>query len=272
MEKQQVKSSLSPFLKWAGGKRWLVGQEPDIFPTQYDRYIEPFLGGGAVFFHLQPRKALLSDSNHELIDTYSAIRDDYKLVLRYLKDHQKHHSADYYYQMRASRPRSIFTRAARMLYLNRTCWNGLYRVNLKGDFNVPIGTKNNVLMNIDAFPMLSEQLKTTELVKGDFELTLSQSREGDFVFVDPPYTVKHNHNGFVKYNENLFAWEDQVRLKKLVDEATDRGSKVLVLNAAHPSIMELYSEYEQRELSRKNVLSGKPEYRGVYEELAIKNW
>lgn len=263
---------LVPFLKWAGGKRWLIDKEPQVFPQEFNTYFEPFLGSAAVYFFLRPQSAVLSDLNQELVDTYNALKSDWKLVRRYLMAHNNRHSKDYYYEVRAQRPRSLYSRAARMLYLNRTCWNGLYRVNLKGEFNVPIGTKKSAILDTDDFEITANQLNGAEIICRDFEEIIDSARLGDFVFVDPPYTVKHNFNGFIKYNETLFAWDDQVRLKKTVDRAVSRGVKVLVLNAAHASVEELYSEYEMRKISRKNVLSGKSEFRGSYEELLVKCW
>lgn len=265
----KVEPKLLPFLKWAGGKRWLTSSQNDIFPSDFNTYIEPFLGSAAIYFHLAPKKALLSDLNQELIETYTAIKHDWKLVKRYLTKHHNSHSKDYYYKVRAAKPTLSNSKAARMIYLNRTCWNGLYRVNLQGRFNVPIGTKTNALLDTDDFEQTSKLLKGAKLSCCDFEETINKAESGDFVFVDPPYTVKHNYNGFIKYNQTLFAWQDQERLKLAVDRAVHRGAKVLVLNAAHDSIRELYSEYSQQKLTRKNVLSGKSEYRGKYEELAV---
>ncbi|HBO2517902.1 TPA: Dam family site-specific DNA-(adenine-N6)-methyltransferase [Pseudomonas aeruginosa] len=263
---------LQPIIKWAGGKRWLVRKAGDLFPSEYGKYIEPFLGGAAVYFYLAPASALLSDVNSELINVYSSIKEDWNRVAELLKVHQRLHCSEHYYKVRASVPCSKFSQAARTLYLNRTCWNGLYRVNLKGEFNVPIGTKSNVIADIEYFPQVAELLKGAELKVGDFEESVNSALEGDFVFVDPPYTVKHNYNGFIKYNENLFKWEDQVRLRDSVVRAARRGAKVLVLNANHESIVSLYEGFEQIVLSRSNVLSGKSEFRGVYQELAIKCW
>lgn len=263
---------IQPIVKWAGGKRWLVKNQPEIFPKNFSRYIEPFLGGGAVFFHLQPQKALLSDLNSELIDVYQAVKSDWRFVVELLRTHQSSHSKEYYYQTRESIPGCIFLRAARTLYLNRTCWNGLYRVNLNGKFNVPIGTKTNVLYDESSFEGVSKALQSSKISCGDFEHNLKLARKGDFVFVDPPYTVKHNLNGFIKYNEDLFKWEDQVRLSKAVKKAVARGAEVLVLNANHESIRELYEEFNQISLLRSNVLASKSEFRGKYEELAIRCW
>ncbi|MCQ4270242.1 Dam family site-specific DNA-(adenine-N6)-methyltransferase [Pseudomonas kuykendallii] len=263
---------LQPIIKWAGGKRWLVRKGSELFPTEFENYIEPFLGGAAVYFHLKPERALLSDVNAELINVYVAVKQDWSKVVSLLREHQRMHSTEHYYKVRDQRPHTIYTMAARTLYLNRTCWNGLYRVNLKGNFNVPIGTKNNILLDIDSFADISNLFENTKFVVSDFEPIIDQAQAGDFVFVDPPYTVKHNYNGFIKYNENLFRWEDQVRLKDAVVRATARGAKVLVLNANHESIKSLYAGFEQVTLSRSNVLAGKSEFRGVYQELAIKCW
>jgi len=261
-----------PILKWAGGKRWLVRQSPEIFPEKFEKYVEPFLGGGAVFFHLMPKQALLSDLNRDLIEMYQAIKTDWESVLTNLVEHQKHHCKEYYYSQRAIVPENISERAARLLYLNRTCWNGLYRVNMKGGFNVPIGTKNTVILETDDFENLSTVLSRVDLQVSDFEKSIDSAQKDDFVFVDPPYTVKHNMNGFIQYNENLFKWEDQVRLASSVERAANRGAKVLVLNAHHDSIKALYQQFDMITLSRSNVLSGKSEFRGKFQELAIRCW
>lgn len=262
-------TNIQPFLKWAGGKRWLVKNHPDIFPVEYNRYIEPFLGSAAVFFHLKPKQALLSDTNSELINTYISIRDNYAQVEALLNQYQKRHSKEFYYQMRSKRCRTPVTRAAKFLYLNRTCWNGLYRVNLKGQFNVPVGTKTNVILDSDNFEALSKQLQGIELLNQDFEKSIDMAEEGDFIFADPPYTVKHNQNGFVKYNETLFSWEDQLRLKDSLYRAKQRGAIVLLTNADHDSIKSLYLNSESTPLVRNSVIAGTSSKRGKYSELVI---
>ena len=219
MDIQPDTQIIVPFLKWAGGKRWLTKYREALFDTEYERYIEPFLGSGAVFFDLCPERAILSDANGDLIETYHAIRDDWQRVYAYLQDYQQRHSKDHYYATREKTLRNPFTRAARFIYLNRTCWNGLYRVNKDGKFNVPIGTKSTVLLDSDNFSAIAEQLNKAEISTTDFEVTIEKCRQGDLLFVDPPYTVKHNHNGFIKYNETLFSWDDQVRLHHSLVEA-----------------------------------------------------
>jgi len=266
----QADNGLSPFIKWAGGKRWLTSSYSDVFPEFSGRYYEPFLGGGAVFFHLHPKVATVSDSNEWLISTYKAIRDGWKAVESHLYIHQENHCKEYYYRVRATRASDRFQRAAQFLYLNRTCWNGLFRVNLSGDFNVPIGTKNSILMN-DDFSAISKLLKGVDISNGDFEGYIDRAGENDFVFVDPPYTVKHNNNGFVKYNEKIFSWFDQERLRDSLLRAKRRGAIILATNADHASIHDLYScGFQVEQVVRSSVLAGSSLYRGETTELLIR--
>ncbi len=264
-----------PFLKWAGGKRWLITRPVSILPdkVEFNRYFEPFIGGGAVFFHMQPRDGCISDLNPDLINTYIMMRDQWAELTDILSNYHKQHCEEFYYKIRSSRPNTSLKKAARFIYLNRTCWNGLYRVNKKGEFNVPIGTKTKVLLEEDNFQEISLLLKGMDIEACDFQPTIDRADIGDFVFVDPPYTVKHNLNGFVKYNENIFSWADQVRLSKAITRAIDRGVYVLLLNADHNSIRSLYRGVgEKIILRRASVIAGNSEARGIYSELAIKCW
>ena len=259
-----------PFLKWAGGKRWLADACLDLFPKKFNTYIEPFLGGGAMFFRLLPRRAILADMNRELIETYTAIAHDHRAVSRKIKKYHEEHSFDKYYKVRAESPKKKIDVAARFIYLNRTCWNGLYRVNRKGQFNVPIGTKTNVVLDSDDWPTISEALAAAEIQVSDFEAVVDRASEGDLVFADPPYTVKHNNNGFVKYNENIFAWHDQVRLRDALLRAKMRGAHIFCTNADHQSIWELYQDdFAIRRVARSSVISGRSQYRGATSELLI---
>lgn len=267
-------SSLSdhskPFLKWAGGKRWLLARYRHLLPCDYQTYIEPFFGGGAIFFGLHPNQAILADSNVSLIACYKAIKSNWKTVWRYLKVYDKAHSDDFYYLARDQRHRSEFREAARFIYLNRTCFNGIYRENLKGKFNVPRGTKDTVVFLDDNFSQISSLLQKATLQAQDFSLTLSKAGKGDFAFVDPPYTVRHNMNGFVKYNQKIFSWEDQVRLKVDIHAAAQRGAKIFVTNANHASIRELYKGIGRfYVLCRKSVIAGSTDARGNSTELGI---
>lgn len=260
-----------PFLKWAGGKRWLISNHVEEIPTSFNRYIEPFLGSAAVFFHLRPQNALLSDLNSGLISTYLAVRDAPLKVREALVRHNRQHSVEYYYSVRESSPLKAHTKAAKFIYLNRTCWNGLYRVNMKGQFNVPKGTKESVLLNTDDFPKLSKILQNIDIRHSDFEAAIDEANDGDLVFVDPPYTINHNLNGFIKYNEKIFSWDDQIRLRDSLLRAKERGATIIATNAAHSSIRSLYKdEFRLKALSRKSVIAAASESRGRFSELLIK--
>lgn len=249
--------AIKPFLKWAGGKRWLVDRPEFSIPSYSGRYIEPFLGGGAVYFSLTPSASLLSDVNPKLIETYQAIRDDWEAVVTHLTEHHARHSKDYYYAQRGIEHEDPASRAAHFLYLNRACWNGLYRENLKGQFNVPIGTKSKIIFESDNFASVSNVLQSAEIICCDFEVTIGEAQEGDVIFVDPPYTTAHNMNGFVKYNQKIFSWQDQVRLRDALVRAAGRGAKVIATNAWHDSVIELYDGSATIvEVPRASVISG----------------
>lgn len=241
-----------------------------MIPGSFNRYIEPFLGSGALFFYLQPSTALLSDINEDLINAYIAIRESPNEVRKKLVAHNKSHSEAHYYATRSSAPTDSITRAARFIYLNRTCWNGLYRVNKSGQFNVPIGSKSNVILESDNFPLMADILKRTDLRVGDFEKIIDEADENDLIFADPPYTVAHNNNGFIKYNENLFSWNDQVRLRDAIVRATNRGAKAVITNAAHESILALYSDFHYQVISRSGVIAASTTARGVFQEVIIQ--
>lgn len=260
-----------PFLKWPGGKRWFVNNHGNIFPDKYSCYIEPFLGGGSVFFFLEPVRAILGDKNLELITTYKAIREDWVSLETHLKQHKRKHSESHYYKVRDDQPVSLVEQAARFIYLNRTCFNGIYRVNLEGRFNVPKGGRDSVLFDTDDFEKVSEILVNADLYAADFEELISNARKRDFVFADPPYTVRHNLNGFVRYNETLFSWQDQERLAEALIRARDRGTKIISTNANHISIRKLYEKrgFELREVSRYSSISADPQSRKQFDELVI---
>lgn len=262
--------SIKPFLKWAGGKRWLADRDDFEAPSRYNRYIEPFLGGGAIYFSLLPPRAILSDINPRLIELYKVIKASPEELSDLLKQHHQCHSKEYYYETRSSSFDCIVSRAAQFLYLNRACWNGLYRENLKGEFNVPIGTKTAIYLEGEDFAAISVALANAQISCCDFEATINNAGEGDFLFVDPPYTTAHNFNGFVKYNQKIFTWEDQVRLKDSVVRAAARGAMVMVTNADHASVSELYSDIgSQSRVSRASVISGRASGRQATTELLI---
>lgn len=263
-----------PFLKWAGGKRWLAVSNQLPAVEKFGRYIEPFLGGGAIFFALRPERAFLSDINPDLINAYKQIKYHAAAVRDGLAQHHCDHSKDHYYKTRDADPANEIEAAVRFIYLNRTCWNGLYRVNRKGKFNVPIGTKTTVAFENGELEAVADALASAEINCSDFEASIDLADKGDVLFVDPPYTANHNLNGFLKYNENIFSWADQKRLQAAVARAIKRGAQVIVTNADHQSVRELYKDvatYQQ--VWRSSVLAGKASTRGrTSEALFLANF
>lgn len=266
---------LAPFLKWPGGKRWFVCRHAELIPEAYGTYIEPFLGAGSVYFHLRPEQALLGDINADLVNAYQAIKENWSGVQNSLKYRQRRHLEDadtYYYWLRERIPNDLLQRASRFIYLNRTCFNGIYRVNRQGKFNVPRGSKTKVMLKTDNFEGISKLLQSANLFVGDFEDLVDRSKYGDFVFCDPPYTVRHNFNSFRKYNEVLFSWEDQERLAASLHRAAKRGVKVLCTNANHQSVSDLYDAgvFELQAISRYSHISANKSSRRYFEELIIR--
>lgn len=264
---------VEPFLKWPGGKRWLVRRYGHLFPTGYRRYFEPFLGGGAAFFHLAPRHALLSDTNKELINVYQALKRNSKAIDRRLWELQRGHTKELYYRIRAARPADPLERAVRFLYLNRTCFNGMYRVNLSGDFNVPIGSKNLVAYPNGYLEDVAKCLRKASIRHANFEEAIGRAEAGDFIFADPPYTVMHNNNNFLKYNSKLFSWPDQMKLASTLKKAGERGAIFMVSNADHHSVRELYAGFGNLcGVDRSSILAANALRRRRTTELLITNY
>lgn len=263
-----------PFLKWPGGKRWFINSCAALLPSHFDRYIEPFLGSGSMFFFLCPKRAILGDINAELVTVFAAVRDDPNGVMKRLINHERLHSSEHYYSVRRSRPRLSVAKASRLIYLNRTCFNGLYRVNCSGEFNVPIGSRTTVVYDTDDFAAISKVLSNADIRHSDFEPVINEARYGDFVFADPPYTIRHNTNGFLKYNGRLFSWDDQVRLARALGRAKKRGARILLTNANHASVRELYQDggFISRCVERFSSVSGSTCGRKRCSEAIIRSW
>jgi len=263
---------VEPLLKWAGGKRFLLKHIRKYLPSKYNRYYEPFFGGGALFFSEQPPKAYLSDTNEELINCYIQIANNPDGLIRKLKPMR--YDKEEYLKIRKKKSKNDLTRAARFIYLNRCCWNGLYRVNLKGEFNVPFGRYHTprLIFDKESIYAISKSLKNTKLSVGDFEQTTKGIRKGDFVYFDPPYTVKHNNNNFIKYNEKVFSWGDQERLANYAGKLNVMGIKVMVSNADNDNIADLYPSFNSYKIERKSVISGKTKGRGNVTELLLINY
>jgi DNA adenine methylase len=227
-----------------------------------------------MYFAILPKRAVLADINAELIHCYTQIKRDAIAVSAALNRYSRRHSEEFYYDVRARNPSSPIERAARFLYLNRACFNGIYRVNRKGEFNVPKGDKETIIFPYDDFQAVAKYLRPARLIWADFEVVIDEAEEGDICFCDPPYTVTHNKNCFVRYNENLFSWTDQIRLRNALERAHKRGVQVLCTNADHEAIKELYSlpAFQMHSVSRASVIGGTKAVRGRYSELLISNY
>lgn len=268
-----IESGLPPFLKWPGGKRWLISKHIYCFPRRFHHFFEPFLGGGAAFFSLRPLQATISDINSELIALYQVMRDSPLELAQAMRKHQELHCREYYYSIRIAHYADPLQSASRFLYLNRMCYNGMYRVNNSGQFNVPMGTKQNCIYDVDRFSAYSDLLKSAKIIACDFAATIDRSGENDFVFADPPYTISHNQNSFIKYNEQLFTWKDQQRLLESLCAARSRGANIIATNASFDMLKEMYIEcgFFVKVVDRFSVMSGRVDKRRKQEELLISS-
>jgi DNA adenine methylase len=244
------KVALNPFLKWAGGKSRLIPQYQSYFPnkTEYKNYFEPFLGGGSVFFHLQPKSAFLTDINQQLIETYCCVKENVEDLIKLLEEHQLKHNdhkctEHYYYTIRKNTYKTKIERAAQLIYLNKTCFNGLYRVNSHGEFNVPIGNyKNPKICNPDLLRKSSEALQSAKIEYKSFDKVLNVAKNtDDFVYFDPPYHPL-NETSFTAYTRHSFQEEEQRKLRDVFVELADRGVKVMLSNSHSPFIEALYTD------------------------------
>jgi len=256
---------LKPFLRWAGGKQWLVPELISYIPKNNYTYYEPFIGGGSLFFATKPKKSFLSDMNKDLIDTYKILRDYPNHLISILKKWEN--DKDTYYYIRNLEFDNEISKAAQFIYLNKTCWNGLYRVNRKGKFNVPFGYNNRKTFTESNIIQCSRILKNANLNHNDYEQSLKTAKTGDFIYLDPPYTVLHSKNGFRQYNEKLFTWDDQIRLADIAFRLYKSGCYVVISNANNNEIINLYPDFRYKEISRHSVIAANPSYRCKITEL-----
>lgn len=263
-----------PFLKWAGGKSKLIGQYLPYFPTDFKNYYEPFLGGGAVFFHLLPVEAILMDINQELINTYCCVRDNVELLIELLSEHRARHSGDYYYCLRSRTTGSDIERAARLIYLNKTCFNGLYRENRCGQFNVPIGTyKNPQICQADILRSASTALKFAKIETGHFKSVLEYAKTSqDFVYFDPPYYPLSQTSNFTAYSRNFFNEDEQIKLRDIFAELRSRGVKVMLSNSDCEFIRDLYSGFNIHTISASRSINSKAGKRGKITEVLVTSY
>lgn len=258
-----------PFLKWVGGKTQLLPELLSYTPARFNTYIEPFIGGGALFFALQPAKAILADSNPELINCYTVVRDRVEDLIIALRDYP--YSEAFYYSLRAEMPQDKVLRAARMIYLNRTCYNGLYRVNKQGQFNVPFGRYTNpVICDAERLRVASYALRHAELRCANYQETLqTYAKPGDFIYIDPPYHPISQYSDFKRYTAEFFYAEDQRQLAQAVKELANQGSSVLVSNSYCDYILNIYEGCHIVEVSARRNINKDPDKRGAVKEVLI---
>lgn len=271
---------VTPVLKWVGGKRQLLPEIRKEVPQTYSTYYEPFIGGGAVLFDLQPARAVVNDVNEELVNVYQVIRDNVEDLILDLKNHRS--EADYFYMMREKdRDRlkyiqlSEVERASRILYLNKTCYNGLFRVNQQGQFNTPFGRyKNPNIVNEPTLRAVSAYFNQARVIFkcGDFESALKGIKKDSFVYFDPPYDPVSESANFTGYDKGGFDRAEQVRLKELCDQLNDRGVKFLLSNSGTKFILDLYKDYDLRIVQAKRAINSKGHKRGNVDEVLVKNY
>jgi DNA adenine methylase len=272
-------SAAAPFLKWAGGKRQLLPKIRELVPEDFGDYFEPFIGGGAVFFDLFAggrigRRARLGDSNTELIETYKTVRENVGGLIVSLGAHARRHSAAHYYAVRASRTMPGVPRASRMIYLNRTGFNGLYRVNKKGGFNVPFGQyANPTICDEENLRACARVLERASIVCADFEKTVlgaTGAERGDFVYFDPPYVPVSETANFTSFTPGGFGPADQQRLADCARRLKSDGVRVLISNADVPFVRKLYKGFELHRVAARRNINSKGAERGTVGELLIR--
>lgn len=281
---KQVKNMcMSPVVKWAGGKRQILEKLKANLPEKFNNYFEPFIVGGALLFDLAPKNATINDVNQELLAIYTCLKDDelYRLMLEELDKHEKNHSEEYYYHVREwdRDPRfelePLWKRAARAIYLNKSCFNGLYRVNAKGYFNVPSAKKEHVVTYSKAnMEEIHEYFKddNVTILSGDFVEATRNAHEGDFVYFDPPYDSWEDKESFTAYSKFDFNKDDQRRLADCFKDLTNRGVKCMLSNHNTAYINELYNGFNIQVIKAKRMINANAAGRGAVEEVIITNY
>ena len=283
--KLNLNKEYNPFVKWVGGKRGLLEQILPLFPEKFNNYFEPFVGGGAVFFELfsrgilEGKKVVLSDINKELINTYLVVRDNPNELIKKLKEYEANHSKEFYYQIRELDRKEEFEnlsnveKATRFIYLNKTCFNGLYRVNKKGYFNTPIGSyKNPNIADVKTILNASEALADVTILNQSFDKVLTQTKKDDFVYFDPPYYPLNATSNFTSYDSNCFLEEEQFRLFETFNKLAKRGMKVVESNSDTKFIKELYKNYDIQIVNANRFINSKSSGRRKINEVLIRSF
>lgn len=263
---------IATFLKWAGGKQWLARTLAPVIQSGKGRYFEPFLGAGSVYFAAEPSRAFLSDKSPDVIAAFQVVQSSPDNLISQLD--ALTFSKTRYYRVRKSRPTGRVQRAARFVYLNRTCWNGLFRVNRDGEFNVPVGRFQYPpdFVGAERIRAAHKALKSVSLKVSDFELAVVKAEKGDTVYFDPPYTAAHENNGFVRYNEQIFSWADQERLAKTCKRLADLGCRVIVSNASHKTVRALYPTFIETTVRRRSSIAAESKHRRQVAEAVLSNF
>jgi DNA adenine methylase len=268
-----------PFLKWAGGKSQLLSQLSKVFPSTFDRYYEPFLGGGAVYFYLRPAAATISDANVEIFNSYQVIREDLDSLLEKLEWFQKQRiSRRLYESYRKLDPEKLSppARAARFIFLNKTCYNGLYRVNKQGKFNVPFGKYRRMptLFEPENLLAIRKLIRRADIMLSSYEVPLRHAHSKDFVYLDPPYAVEPDSTAFTTYTKESFSAADQKRLARVFTELDNRGCFVMLSNSDTKTVRELYADYESTtfQVEAERMISSIGSQRTGHRELLILNY
>jgi DNA adenine methylase len=274
--------SVKPFLKWAGGKQQLLAQYEQYFPAQFQRYFEPFVGGGAVFFHLWNAARLgdnttLFDTNAELINVYTIVRDRVEDLIDVLALHEHRHSREYYYKIRGLDRQpghlSDLELAARTIYLNRTCYNGLYRVNKRGHFNVPMGSyKDPKVLHVDTLRAASIALQGVWIERRSFETVRALGERNDFFYFDPPYDPVSRTASFTSYTAGNFRDEEQRRLAKVYAHLSNKGCLCMLSNSYTPFVLELYQNYRIEIVQANRAINSNGNSRGNVKEVVVLNY
>jgi len=272
-----------PFVKWVGGKRQLLKQFRDLnlypppeFNIKTGRYFEPFVGGGAVFFDLLPKKAFLSDLNNELVITYNVIKNNVEKLIKSLKKHKT--SKEYYLKIRAQNPQKLsdIEIASRFIYLNRTCFNGMYRVNSRGEFNIPFGNyKNPLVCDENNLRKVAKALKNVEIKTQDYKKILKKAKKGDFVYFDPPYHPLNKTSSFTSYTKEVFLKKEQIELKDTFVELHKRGCFVMLSNSDTSFINKIYSGKKGIHIAKVQagrMINSQSHKRGKINELLVINY
>lgn len=275
---------VKPFLKWVGGKTKAIAQLEQLFPDSFNNYFEPFVGGGAVYFDMNAKTATINDINTSLMSSYINIRDNVDLLIKKLNNLQKQYykldedqQLEMFYRIRGEyniiKNHDSVKKSSLLIFLNKTCFNGMYRENKSGDFNVPFGKHHKPTICDEAnLRAVSERLKNTTILSGSYIKAVEDAKAGDFIYLDPPYHPLNPTSSFTSYSQGGFLEKDQIELKELIDELTVRGCRVMMSNSYSKFIINLYKDYKQYKITVGRSINSNGAKRGKIAEIVITNY